>query len=198
MNSRAFLTFLVVLYLPCLAAAEPLASIFNGKDLTGWRAPQENKGYFRADDGILLVQSGPDQKGQTLWTEKPYKNFVMEFDFQFGQGIVDTGIYVRNEREQIQIGISGSLKRDMTGSPYIAGKGYPVEANGVKEILKLKDWNQMTIVAKGKNYTVWLNGKHIMSYDSDTAIEQGPIGIQLHGNRDMSCQYRNIRLSELD
>ena len=37
----------------------------------------------------------------------------------------------------------------MTGS-YISGKGYPVEAKGVKELLKLDDWNTMKICAEGK------------------------------------------------
>lgn len=173
-----------------------LPSVLDGKSLRAWRVPDNNI-WWKVKDGILKVRNGPAKKGQTLWTKKEYKNFVMEFEFKFGEGTVDTGIYVRNKKEQIQIGISGSLKRDMTGSPYIAGKGYPVEAKGVKEILKLDDWNAMTIVAIGKNYSVWLNRKHVMSYDSDSAIEKGPIGIQLHGNRDMAVDYRNITLASL-
>ena len=113
-----------------------------------------------------------------------------------GEGIVDSGVFVRNQ-EQIQIGISGSLKRDMTASPYIPGKGYPVEAKNVKKLLKPDDWNSMKIVAKGSNYKVWLNGEHVISYDSDTAIASGPVGIQLHGDRDMGIDYRNIRLGEI-
>lgn len=172
----------------------PLA--FNGKDFTGWVVP-ENNIWWKAEDGILKVQSGPEQKGSTLWTEKEYGNFVMEFEFKMGEGTVDTGIYVHNEKEQIQIGISGSLKRDMTGSPYIAGKGYPVEAKGVKELLKLDDWNTMTIVVKGKDYTVWLNGALVMTYNSETAVEKGRIGIQLHGGKDMAVDFRDIRIAEL-
>lgn len=173
----------------------PLA--FNGKDFTGWVVP-ENNIWWKAEDGILKVQSGPEQKGSTLWTEKEYGNFVMEFEFKMGEGTVDTGIYVHNEKEQIQIGISGSLKRDMTGSPYIAGKGYPVEAKGVKELLKLDNWNRMTIVVKGKDYTVWLNDAFVMTYNSETAVEKGRIGIQLHGGKDMAVDFRNIRIAELD
>ena len=176
--------------------ADGLPSVFNGKDLTGWKVP-ENNVWWKAEDGVLKVHSGPNKMGSTLWTEKEYGSFVMEFEFKLGEGIVDSGVYVRNSKEQIQIGISGSLKRDMTASPYIAGKGYPVEAQGVQELLKLDDWNAMTIVAKGKNYTVWLNGQHVMTYDSDSAIEKGPVGFQLHGNRDMSIDYRNITLAEL-
>ena len=191
---------LLILAICCFAittlTAKELPSIFNGKDFSGWKVPENNKTWFHVADGILKVESGPERKGQTLWTEKEYGNFVMEFDFMFGEGVVDTGIFVRNSREQIQIGISGSLKRDMTGSPYIPGKGYPVEAK-VKDVLKLDNWNAMTIVAIGKNYTVWLNGKHVMTYDSESAIKKGPVGIQLHGGKDMKCQYRNIRLGEL-
>ena len=181
------------------AFAEPkLKPIFNGKDLTGWKAPKGNDaaGWYKAVDGVLKVQSGPKKKGSILWTRKKYRNFVMEFDFRFGEGVVDSGVHVRNQ-DQIQIGISGSLKRDMTCSPYIPGKGYPVEAKNIKKLLKAKDWNTMRIQAIGKEYTVWLQGEKVMTYKSASAIEEGPLGIQLHGSRDMSIDYRNLKLAEL-
>ena len=181
------------------AFAEPkLKPIFNGKDLTGWKAPKGNDaaGWYKAVDGVLKVQSGPKKKGSILWTRKKYRNFVMEFDFRFGEGAVDSGVHVRNQ-DQIQIGISGSLKRDMTCSPYIPGKGYPVEAENIKKLLKAKDWNTMRIQAIDKEYTVWLQGEKVMTYKSSSAIEEGPLGIQLHGSRDMSIDYRNLKLAEL-
>ena len=180
-------------------ANEPgLKPIFNGKDLAGWKVPEGNDaaGWYKAVDGVLEIRSGKKQQGSVLWTEKSYKDFVVSFDFRFGEGVIDSGVHVRN-KDQIQIGISGSLKRDMTGSPYIPGKGYPVEAEGVKELLKADAWNSMKIQAVGKKYTVWLNGKQVMTYESDSAIEEGPIGIQLHAKRDMAIDYRNIRLGEL-
>ncbi|MGY8674194.1 MAG: 3-keto-disaccharide hydrolase, partial [Verrucomicrobiia bacterium] len=176
-----------------------LKSIFNGKNLAGWEAPTGNAGigWYKAADGILKVRNGPNKKGSILWTKQSYRDFVIEFDFRFGDGVVDTGIHIRNSKEQIQIGISGSLKRDLTGSPYIAGKGYPVEAKGVAKLLKAKDWNTMKIKAVGKDYTVWLQGQQVMTYRSDTAIEEGPLGIQLHGSRIMGVDFRNLRLAEL-
>ena len=179
--------------------AEPeLKPIFNGKDLTGWKAPKENEdaGWYKAVDGVLKVQSGPKKKGSILWTTKKYRNFVMEYDFRFGEGVGDSGVHVRNQ-DQIQIGISGSLKRDMTCSPYIPGKGYPVEARNIKKLLKAKDWNTMRIQAIGKEYTVWLQGEKVMTYKSDSAIPEGPIGIQLHGNRNMSIDYRKLGILKL-
>ena len=85
----------------------------------------------------------------------------------------------------------------MTASPYIPGKGYPVEAQGVKKLLNLDDWNTLRIRAVGKTYTTWLNGVEVMNYTSDSAIEEGPLGIQLHGGRKMTIQYRNMAVTEL-
>ena len=192
----SFIAFSILLILQSTADDGELKSIFNGKDLTGWDVPDNNI-WFTVKDGVLKLENGPQKKGQTLWTSDEYENFEMEFDFKMGKGTVDSGVYVRNSREQIQIGISGSLKRDMTGSPYISGKGYPVEAKGVKALLKLDDWNTMKICAEGKKYTVWLGGQKIMTYESDSAIKKGKIGIQLHGNRVMSIEYRNLKARSL-
>ena len=181
------------------ALAEPiLQPLFNGKDLSGWKVPAGNDaaGWYKAVDGVLKIQSGPKKKGSVLWTEKAYGNFMMELEFPFGEGVVDSGVHVRN-KDQIQIGISGSLKRDMTCSPYIPGKGYPVEAKNIKKLLKAKEWNHMRIQAIGKEYTVWLQGEKVMTYKSDSAIPEGPIGIQLHGNRNMAIDFRKLGILQL-
>ena len=169
-----------------------------GNDLSGWKVPNGNDkaGWYTVKDGVLSLKSGPKKKGSVLWTEKEYTDFVVECEFLFGEGTIDSGIHLRNS-DQIQIGISGSLKRDMTASPYIPGKGYPVEAKNVKKLLKAKDWNHLRIEAKGKTYTTWLQGEKVMTYTSDKAIPKGPIGIQLHGNRNMSIDYRNMKVKEL-
>jgi len=177
-------------------AQEPkLKKIFNGKNLKGWVAP-ENNTWWLVDNKELLVKSGPDKKGSILWTEKKYRNFIVETDFKMLDGVVDSGIFLRSENDQIQIGISGSLKRDLTASPYIPKKGYPVEAK-VKDILKLKDWNTMKVKVVGKSYTVWLNGIEVMNYTSEKIVDEGPVGLQLHPGNEMSIRYRNIRLAEL-
>lgn len=179
-----------------LLSAQKMTKIFNGKNLDGWKVP-ENNTWYTASGGILNIQSGPDRKGSILWTNKEYKNFVIEADFKFGPGTVDSGIFLRSEADQIQIGISGSLKRDMTGSVYIPGKGYPKEATGVKESLKLDDWNTMKVKLVDQTYTVWLNGKEVLNYTSEKIPAMGPIGLQLHPGNDMNIQYRKIKVGEL-
>ena len=173
-------------------------SLFNGKDLAGWKIPNgnENVGWYQAKEGILELRSGPKKKGSVLWTEKHFKDFEVDLEFRFVDGTIDSGIHLRNS-DQIQIGISGSLKRDMTCSPYIPGKGYPVEASNVAKLLKTKDWNKVKIRAIGPKYTAWLQGKEVMNYESGSAKKEGPIGIQLHGNRNMKIDFRNLTIKEL-
>ncbi|MEX2593341.1 MAG: DUF1080 domain-containing protein [Anditalea sp.] len=188
--------FTCALFLQVQAQEAKMKPIFNGKNLKGWVVP-ENNIWWTASDGILSVVSDPDKTGSTLWTEKEFKDFVMEADFLMGEGVVDSGFFLRSEKDQIQIGISGSLKRDMTASPYVPGKAYPVEAKGVKDLLKMDDWNTMKVRLEGETYTVWLNGKEVMTYTSENMPEKGPIGIQLHPNNEMSIDFRNIMVGEI-
>jgi hypothetical protein len=198
MNSKLLCCAVFLTSATALVAGPKLKPIFNGKDLSGWEVPDGNDeaGWYKAVEGVLKIQSGSKKKGSILWSKKKYRNFVVEFEFRMGEGRVDSGMHVRT-KDQIQIGISGSLNRDMTCSPYIPGKGYPVEAKNIKKLLRPKDWNTMRIQAIGKEYTVWLQGEKVMTYKSDSAIDEGPIGIQLHGGRNMAIDYRKLQLAEL-
>ena len=191
---------LPLLLLPILTVSlsAKSSSLLYDEDLTGWKIPKGNDqaGWYKVKDGILKLRSGPKKKGSVLWTEKDYQDFELNLEFRFVDGTIDSGIHLRNS-DQIQIGISGSLKRDMTCSPYIPGKGYPVEAKNVKKLLQAKEWNQIKIRAVGPKYTTWLQGKEVMNYESNSAVKVGPIGIQLHGNRNMKIDFRSVSIKEL-
>ena len=203
-NTRLAISILTVL---CLLSSSLLgkkdiskesSDLLGKHGLKGWKVPKGNEAskWYQATNNILEVRSGPKKKGSVLWTKKEYQDFEVSLEFRFIDGIIDSGIHLRNS-DQIQIGISGSLKRDMTCSPYIPGKGYPVEAKNIKKLLKPKDWNQMRIRAVGQNYTVWLQGEEVMKYKSSSAKEKGPIGIQLHGSRNMKIDFKDILVKEL-
>ena len=188
--------FLLLMVIVSTQAQDPkLKKIFNGKNLKGWVVPDNNV-WWTANDGVLFVKSTAEKKGSILWSESKYENFIIQADFLMGDGTVDSGIFLRSEHDPIQIGISGSLKSDLTASPYIPKKGYPVEAK-VKDILKLKDWNTMKVKVVGSTYTVWLNGNEVMTYTSDNMPASGPVGFQLHPGNEMSCSFKNIRLAAL-
>lgn len=191
---------LVPIAIIALGAAEPvdveLESIFNGKDLAGWKAPKNNI-WWKVEDGVIVCQSGPQRKGSNLWTEKSYKDFIIECEFRY-KGKIDSGIFLRTEQQQIQIGISGSLKRDMTGSIYVPGKGYPKDAKGIEHLKPEGEWNHIRAEVRGPEYRIWLNGTHVLTFTGKKAIAEGPVGLQLHGNRDMRIDFRNLRAADLE
>ena len=188
--------FLVLLSFGVFAQKPKMKKIFNGKNLKGWVIP-DDKNCWTVENSLLKVQSEPSKKGSILWTEEKYQDFIIQVDFKMGEGRVDSGIFLKSELNQIQIGISGSLKRDMTASPYIIGKMYPKEAVTVKDILKPKDWNTMKVSVIGKSYKVWLNGIEVMDYTTESIPEIGPIGLQLHPGNEMAIDYKNLLVAKL-
>lgn len=193
---KYFLIIILIVGFSTTTFSQSWNNLLVSNSLEGWTVPDNNI-WYKNEKGVLHIQSSPDRKGSILWTNKNYKNFVFETRFKMGEGTVDSGVFLRSESDQVQIGISGSLKRDMTGSPYIPGMGYPVEAKGVAAILKPKDWNKMKIEIKAKTYSVWLNNKMVMTYTSDKIPDSGPIGIQLHPGKDMQIDYKKMRVKEI-
>jgi hypothetical protein len=174
-----------------LSLAEPLLkSDLSDVEIKG---PKE---CWTVTDGVLTGKNIPAKTGSILWTARKFKDFTLTGEFKF-TGRIDSGVFLRTEGDQIQIGISGSLKRDMTGSPYIAKTGkYPKEAD-VKALLKEGEWNTFTITAKGNQYLVSLNGKQVMDYTSETAVPEGPIGFQVHPGVEMTIDFRKLDVTPL-
>jgi len=199
-STRIALLSLIVL--PAVRANDPaipdgLPAIFNGTDFSGWEVPKDNI-YWTAKDQMITVENGPKKKGSILWTKKSYTDFSIDMEFRMHKGgVVDSGVFLREEKFQIQLGISGSKKRDMTGSIYIPGKSYPKEAAGVAELLKANDWNRLQATVRGATVGVWLNGKHVLTLTHPKPIKTGPIGLQLHAGKVMKVDFRNIKAHEL-
>ena len=99
-NMKPFTTLIaltaVLLVVGCSSNKTGLESIFNGQDLSGWKS--NNAVCWQVKDGILHAVNDPEQKGDILQTEKAYKNFVFQADFKFGEGRIDTGIFLRDTK----------------------------------------------------------------------------------------------------
>jgi 3-keto-disaccharide hydrolase len=58
-------------------------SIFNGKDLTGWKIPEGDNGHWKVLDGVVDYDAGSEAPtDKNLWTVKSYKNFVARVDWR--------------------------------------------------------------------------------------------------------------------
>ena len=177
-----------------------LEPLFNGKDLTNFKVPDPNP-WWKVVDGVLLGQSDAAKKGNVIYTEKSYKDFVLESDVRFPDDIDSGFIYgkvIKGKDLQVQLGVSRSLKVDMTGSIYYNGK-YPEDARakGVDKLLKLNDWNMVRMEVTGRTTKVWLNGQHVLTFNCPEDVRPGPIGLQIHGGVVMKVEFRNLRIAEL-
>jgi hypothetical protein len=57
-------------------------SIFNGKDLTGWKIPEGDGGHWKVVDGAIDYDASSMAKDKNLWTVKSYKNFELMIDWR--------------------------------------------------------------------------------------------------------------------
>lgn len=186
----------IVLLAPLGAAAEPmLEPIFNGRDLAGWKPPAEP--FWRVVDGVLVGENDAEKKGSMLYTDRDYGDVVVECEVRF-TGEIDSGIMVRKPELQLQIGVSRSLKRDMTGSFYVGSYPEQGQAKRAAELLKPDDWNRIRLEARGDTFTVWLNGEQVVRYTDATYAQAGPIGLQIHGGLQMKVEFRDVRAAALE
>jgi hypothetical protein len=169
----------------------------NGTDLTGWTS-EPKLDHWSVRDGVIIGKNGAEKKGSMLWTEAKFGDFVVETEFRF-EGIVDSGVFIKGLDYHVNLGISSSLKIDMTCSIYAPkdGEKYPGKAKGVAEAMKPGDWNHLRIEARGKRITVHLNGREVLAYDTKALEPTGPIGLQVHAGHDMKIEFRNPRIKPL-
>lgn len=69
-----------------------------------------------------------------------------------------------------------------------------------KKLMKIDDWNDVVIIAKGNNIRHYLNGRLLIDFTDNApelARSEGILALQLHGGNPMWVEFKNIRLSEI-
>ncbi len=177
------------------ASGPKLEPIFNGKDLTGWQVPAPNP-FWKVVDGVLVGENDPEKKGSMLYTSQAYDDVIIEAEVRW-QGEIDSGFMIRKPEIQLQIGVSRSLKKDMTGSFYLGGYPEAGQAKDAAKLLKAGDWNRLRLQAKGNTFTVWINGTKASEYTDAKFAGPAPLGLQIHGGLEMKVEFRNIQAAVL-
>ena len=198
-------------------------SLFNGKDLTGWKGlvgnpisrskmsekelataqakvDKEAAKNWLAKDGELFFTG----EGNNLCTEKQYGDFEMLVDWKLYPGKEpDGGIYLRGT-PQVQI---WDISRIDVGAQVGSGGLYNNQTHESDPLkvadLKLGEWNTFYIKMVGDRVTVLLNGELVVDnvilenyWDRSQPIfpiEQ--IELQAHGSE---MAYRDIFIKELE
>jgi len=58
-------------------------SLFNGRDLSGWKVPEGDNGHWKVIDGVIDYDAESQAAGDKhLWTERSYGDFVLRFEWR--------------------------------------------------------------------------------------------------------------------
>jgi hypothetical protein len=166
-----------------------------------------------AEGGAIVCQKG---KGGNLYTEREYGDFELRFEFKLTPG-ANNGIAIRAPLKgdaayqgmEIQVLDDTAPQYAKLKEFQFHGSIYGVAAAKRGHLKPVGEWNEETIIAKGKQITVVLNGTTIVDVDLEkVATPQtidgnahpgvqraaGHIGFCGHGAH---VEFRNLRIKEL-
>lgn len=164
---------------------EGYTSLFNGKDLSGWRYPGA-KG--RAMDGKtetpdqritvadgVIVMNEKDNKGKggirELYTSQSFdKDFHLKLEFRAGLK-ADSGVYIRGPQLQVRDFIRRGEQKQM-------------------KKFKNDDWNELDIVVTGTEAECRVNGEALAKMKVPA---KGGIGLQAESGK---FEFRRVRIKE--
>jgi hypothetical protein len=75
-----------------------------------------------------------------------------------------------------------------------------IDQAGFEKLFKLDGWNEVAILAQGHRIRHFLNGRLIVDLtdnDSELALSEGVVALQLHAGAPMWTEFKNIRLADL-
>jgi hypothetical protein len=192
---------IICLFYSLVTNAQNKVSIFNRKDLSGWKIHGTEKWYV--EKGELICESGPDKQYGYLSTNKNYKNFELTLEFkQEANG--NSGVFFRSSIEGVKI--SGwqcevAPINHHTGGIYESyGRGWLIQPDSAHEkYLKTGKWNKMKLKVVGDEVTTWLNG-HQMIYIKDEKIGAGNgfIALQIHDGGGIKVRWKKIIIKEMN
>lgn len=207
-----FINYCIVFFVFCSAIsnAQPAnwKTLFNGKDLSGWKKLNGTADYIIRDNQIIGV-SKMGTPNTFLATEQEYGDFILEFEFKVDNEL-NSGVQFRSlslpdfqngrvHGYQFEIDPSD---RAWTGGIYDeARRGwlYPLNANSDAKTAFLKDqWNNVRIEAIGNRILTWVNDILCADLIDNTTLK-GFIALQVHSigseaQAGKTIAWRNIRI----
>lgn len=195
-------------------AAEPWVSLFNGRDLTGWKiVALTNPAPAGVEDGAMVLRQPSNTIEHTFVTsEREYDDFILELDLKDDPGF-NSGILLRcvEAPADAKVRLNGyQVKIDNTPRAWTGGifddfgdswtwlHDLADNERG-RAAFKLGEWAHFRIECIGATIKVWVNGVptcHLV----DEKYRKGGIAFKIHslGNNPKAAQsairLKNIRI----
>jgi len=202
-------------------------SIFDGKTLNGWDGDPQ---VWRVEDGVIIGESTAEKpiKVNTflIWRGGQPKDFELKVDYRINSTnsgvqyrsveLPDVGKWVLKGYQadiDFQNQYTGQLYEER-GRGFLAMRGQVTElqtgkkrvianlrsADELKALIKVNEWNQVHIIARGNVLTHVFNGSMMaQTLDEDAANRAmgGLLGFQMHSGAPMKLELRNIWIKNL-
>lgn len=186
-------------------------SLFNGKDLAGWKRLAGNATYS-VEDGAIVARTVLNSGNTFLVTEKEYGDFVLELDVILEDSQGNSGIQTRSHFDSAANNGKGKVygrqceidpsPRKWTGGIYDEGRRewlYPMQLNAAAQnIYKPGEYNHYKIECIGNQMKTWVNNV-ATAFVVDTLDDKGFIGLQVHAitgadHAGKKVAFKNIRI----
>jgi hypothetical protein len=165
-------------------------SIFNGKDLSGWKGAVEN---YQVEDGAIVCKPG---KGGNLYHEEELTDFVVRLEFKLPPGgnnglairYPGTGDAAYGAMCELQV-LDGDDKK-YGGNLDLRqhhGSAYGMAAAHRGFMRPPGEWNFQEVIVQGSEIKVLLNGNLIL--DTDLSVVDEFMANSPHPGKDLKSGY---------
>lgn len=184
-----------------------LQSIFNGRDLTGWRVYPDKQSEFAVNEqGELTIHNGPGQ----IESEGQYGDFCLQLDvFVNGQSL-NSGLFFRSIPGEFWQGYEAQIQngyKETPENPVDCGTGGFYRRQNARRIVASDfEWFTMTVIAAGDHFAAWVNGYQVSDWTDTRAPHENPrqglrtaAGTLILQGHDPTTdlRFRNFRAAEL-
>lgn len=177
---------------------QKMESIFNGKDLTGWKIhPGRRSKFTVTKEGHLHVKDGNGD----LQTKKQWSDFILQLECKVNGDNLNSGIFFRclpdlyqqGYEAQIHNGFTDTAQKTYTLSSYDPKTHKLKEKQTVKskakdygtgaiyrriparfQAAKDGEWFTMTVLARGRHIATWVNGIQVVDWTDHRPLDENP------------------------
>lgn len=184
-----------------------LESLFNGKDLAGWKEyPDMESKFSVTKNGELQVINGSGQ----LETEASFADFAMQLECKTNAPNLNSGIFFRcipgEKMNGYESQIHNGYENGDRTKPVDAGTGAIFRRQPARVVAANdQQWFSKTIIAHNNHVSVWVNGLQVVDWNDDREPHENPrkglrtkagaIMIQGH-DPTTDILFRNLRAGE--
>jgi tetratricopeptide (TPR) repeat protein/tRNA A-37 threonylcarbamoyl transferase component Bud32 len=173
-------------------------SLFNGKDLQGWKVFPQGVGNWTVKDGILTCSGG----FSILYSEgDDYENFHLFVEAKINQG-GNSGLFFWSACApgpngcEAEIILSPELPK--TGTLYeTSPKGFRTLEVVNRNLIAPNEWFTQEVIALGDQVRILVNGKEVVNKDLGESRPYGRhFGLQ-HYSQQTQVEFRQIKVEKL-